>query len=87
VSLPEELRTQISPEAINLLLASDGATVALINLLLCFLDLRGVISRQEFIGFLEGSLAKNAAGKDGDYVQKFLKMKIDGLSHEPPVPH
>jgi hypothetical protein len=89
---PEEIiallrQKQLSPETINLLSALDGSTVALINLLLYFLDFRGVINRQEFLDFLESELAKYEAGKPGDYVQQFLKMKVDGLSKDPPAPN
>jgi hypothetical protein len=55
IALLRQKQVSPSPEAINLLAALDNSTMAFINILLCFLDLRGVISREEFMSFLEES--------------------------------
>ena len=76
----------VSPETIKMLLASDGSNLTLINLLLAFLDLRGIIRRREFISFLEGELAKAESDKTIDEnVRQILKIIVEGLSKNPPV--
>ena len=77
---------QFSPETIKMLLASDGANLALINLLLAFLDFRGIIRRREFISFLEGELAKAESDNTIDEnVRQILKIIVEGLSKDSPV--
>jgi hypothetical protein len=77
---------QLSPETIKMLLASDGANLLLINLLLAFLELHGVISRRDFISFLEDALAKAEHDNTIDEnVRQILKIIVEGLSKDSPV--
>jgi len=77
---------QLSPETIKMLLAADGANLTLINLLLAFLELHGIISRHEFIGFLESALAKAEHDNTIDEnVRQILKIIVEGLSKDSPV--
>jgi hypothetical protein len=77
---------RIPPETIKMLLASDGANLTLINFLLAFLDLRGIIRRREFISFLEGELAKAESDTTIDEnVRQILKIIVEGLSKSPHV--
>jgi hypothetical protein len=77
---------QLSPETIKMLLASDGANLTLINLLLAFLELHGVISRRDFISFVEDALAKAEHDNTIDEnVRQILKIIVEGLSKDSPV--
>jgi hypothetical protein len=74
----------MTKEQIAELVAAGEATFATINLLISFLDAKGIMSRAEFAAYLDDVLASYKEQKMNATLLRHMKMKFNALKIEPP---
>lgn len=73
--------TNIQTEAIA---ATDNATVAILNVLMAFLEKQGVMRREDFGNFLHASIEGCRAEGVDEKLLRLIEIKARGMALDPP---
>lgn len=74
----------MKPSQLEAIAAADNATVAIINVLITFLEKQGVMSREDFIIFLSAAIEGWRAEGADEKLLRLIEIKIKGMALDPP---
>ncbi|GJD82359.1 hypothetical protein [Methylobacterium haplocladii] len=74
----------MKPSQVAAIAAADNATVAIINVLLTFLEKQGVLSRVDFGAFLSAAIEGWRAEGADEKLLRLIEIKAKGMALDPP---
>ncbi len=74
----------MKPSQLEAIAATDNATIAIINLLITFLEKQGVMSRNDFAAFLSAAIEGWRAEGADEKLLRLIEIKAEGMALDPP---
>ena len=74
----------MTPSQVEAIAAADNATVAIINVLITFLEKQGVMSREDFAAFLSAAMEGWRAEGADDKLLRLIEIKAKGMALDLP---
>ncbi|GJE59109.1 hypothetical protein [Methylobacterium trifolii] len=74
----------MKPSHLEAIAAADNATVAIINLLIAFLEKQGVLARDDFAAFLSAAIEGWRAEGADEKLLRLIEIKAGGMTLDPP---
>ncbi|GJE44831.1 hypothetical protein [Methylobacterium soli] len=74
----------MTPSQAETIAATDNATVAILNVLITFLEKQGVMKREEFGGFLRAAIEGWRAEGADDKLIRLIEIKAQTMALGPP---
>lgn len=75
----------MKPSQVEAIAAADNATVAIINVLITFLEKQGVMNRDDFAAFLSAAIEGWRAEGIDEKLLRIIEIKSKGMALDPPA--
>ncbi|GLS44428.1 hypothetical protein [Methylobacterium brachythecii] len=74
----------MKPSQLEAIAAADNATLAIVNLLIAFLEKQGVMSREDFCAFLSAAIEGWREEGVDEKLLRLVEIKAKGVALDPP---